>query len=277
MREITLAALSETEVNIAGIEVFAESWVSRKRFALYAETPRPCSALFCVCTDIRVSFCPVGGEPVAAKIGDIVYIPQGLCYRVSVEGGTANGIDTYTVNLRLTDEAGAPLRLGDAVTILTRAPDGRFVPFFARLYERRGLLQRKAELFTLLDALNAAESGQPAPYYPIRLGVEALRSEWNRSERIEKYAALCGLSEAYFYQCFRQWAGQSPVEYRNELRLGNAETMLRCTDMRIGEIAGLCGFADPLYFARCFTRRYGDSPRAYRQRHREFEPHSNFL
>lgn len=268
MREITPGRLGEAEINVSGIEVFAESWVSRKRFSLYAEMPRPCSALFCVCTDIRVSFCPAEGGVVVARQGDIVSIPQGLCYHVTVEGGTSSSIDTYTVNFALTDAAGEPIRLGGVVTVLTCAPDGRYVPSFARLYERRGLLRRKAELFALLDAIDAAEAGQPTPYYPIRLGVEALRSEWNRSERIEKYAALCGVSEAYFYQCFRQWAGQSPVEYRNELRLANAETMLRCTDMRIGEIAGLCGFADPLYFARCFTRRYGDSPRAYRQRYR---------
>ena len=125
MREIMPGRLGEVEMNVSGIEVFAESWVSRKRFGLYAETRRPCSALFCVCTDIRVRFSPAEGKEVVAGLGDIVYIPQGLCYRVAVEGGTPGCIDTYTINFALTNASGEPMRLGDAVTVLTCAPDGR--------------------------------------------------------------------------------------------------------------------------------------------------------
>ena len=79
-----------------------------------------------------------------------------------------------------------------------------------------------------------------------------------------KYAALCGISIAYFYRCFRKWSGKSPVEYRNLLRLSNAEAMLRNSDMRMGEIASLIGFDDPFYFCRVFAKQYGMSPRAYR-------------
>ena len=58
------------------------------------------------------------------------------------------------------------------------------------------------------------------------------KAEKNR-EKIEKYAALCGISEAYFYRCFHKWAGKSPVEYRNLIRLSNAEAMLRYTDIML--------------------------------------------
>ena len=90
--------------------------------------------------------------------------------------------------------------------------------------------------------------------------------EFFSNEKMEKYAALCGVSETYFYRCFREWCGKSPVEYRNALRLSNAESMLRHTDMSIGEIAGLVGFDDPFYFSRVFAKHFGCSPKRYRSR-----------
>ncbi|MBR2337229.1 MAG: helix-turn-helix transcriptional regulator, partial [Clostridia bacterium] len=90
--------------------------------------------------------------------------------------------------------------------------------------------------------------------------------EWNKNERIEKYADICGISAAHFYNCFRESFGKSPVEYRNSLRLSNAETMLKSTDMRIGEIAQAVGYEDPFYFCRVFTKKNGLSPKKYREK-----------
>jgi AraC-like DNA-binding protein len=121
----------------------------------------------------------------------------------------------------------------------------------------------------LLDLMAESSTQSNDAYYPIRKGIDALGEEWNKNERIEKYADLCGVSATYFYRCFRRWSGKSPVEYRNTLRLSNAESLLRCTDMRIGEISELVGFEDPFYFCRLFRERFGASPQGYRKRTRE--------
>lgn len=274
MKPFEIDTLRQRELNVRDIEVFAESWSKRKHFSLYETVPRPCAALFFICTDVQVSFYPQGQKEVTAGKGTVVWIPAGIRYRVTVSGGCGNQIDTYTVNFVLLDESNLPLSVFDTVTVLSGTDHHRLEIRAAGLCETvhrvdgnamRNRLKIKSEFFALLDALIASAMERTDAYYPIRAGADALREEWNQNEKIEKYAALCGISNAYFYRCFHRWAGKSPVEYRNLIRLSNAEAMLRYTDMKIGEISDLIGFDDAFYFCRIFANRYGMSPREYRK------------
>ena len=127
----------------------------------------------------------------------------------------------------------------------------------------------KNAFYALLDAAAASEPELPAEYYPIRAGVEAIKREWSKNEKIERYAQMCDISAAYFYRCFRKWCKKSPVEYRNSIRLANAEALLRATDMPINEISNIVGYDDPFYFCRLFTKKNGISPQKYRRSVRE--------
>ena len=250
-------------------EVFPESWERRRSFAQYKTCPRPCHGLFFIKTDIRVSFFAQNGHTVHAERGDVVFLPQDSLYHVFVDRGTPDEIDSYTVNFSLTDENGEDIFFAERICVLCRDGDGILDMYFQKLGEAAhhnggNRLRLLARFYDLLDAVASLASGRSGSYYIIRAGAEALRSEWNRNEKMEKYAALCGISETYFYRCFREWSGKSPVEYRTALRLSNAEAMLRHTDMSVGEIAGVVGFDDPFYFSRSFTKAYGLSPKAYR-------------
>ena len=276
MNNMTINALRQREWSVRDIEVFAESWSKRKQFSLYEKEPRPCSALFFINSDVRVSFHPQDGKERIAKKGDVVWIPSGIRYRVAVSSGTPQ-IDTYTVNFTLRDEANVPFGVFHEITIFSDTENHRLTVRAAGLWETanriegdsaytgRNLLKLKSEFLALLDSLIESALERNDAYYPIRVGADALRDEWNQNEKIEKYAALCGISEAYFYRCFHKWAGKSPVEYRNLIRLSNAEAMLRYTDMKIGEISEQIGFEDSFYFCRIFAKRYGMSPRDYRK------------
>lgn len=271
MRLIKLASLGGEDLFFGRPEVFPESWENRRGFSQYRELPRPCHALFFVKTDIRVDFFSQTGETVTARRGDTVFIPEGSLYHVSVEGGTPDAIDTYTVNFKMWDSAGEPLSLSERICLLCGKSEGVLDMHFQKLHQAAhvgvggSLLRLRAALYDLLDAMVTAAMGLPEVFYIIREGAEALRAAWNRNEPIARYAALCGISETYFYRCFREWSGKSPIEYRNALRLSNAEAMLRHTDMQISEIAGVVGFDDPFYFSRIFTGHFGLSPKAYRK------------
>ena len=280
MRYVDLTELRCMGCDVRDAEIFPESWTKRHAFSLYESTPRPCSALFLVCTDIRVTFFSKNGNAVTALCGDVVWIPAGSCYHVRVEGGSVMHIDTYTLNFCLLDEDGEEISFSDSIKVLAHRLDGVLEPRARALSEaihrvdgevmggKRNRLKIKAEFFAFLDVLAASPLTHADCYYPIRLGAEALRNEWNLNERIEKYADMCGISSAYFYQCFRAWSGQSPVEYRNGIRLSQAQSMLRNTDMRIGEIAEIIGFEDPFYFCRVFSKCFGMSPKEWRKKRR---------
>lgn len=98
MRILPPEQLAETDFWIRDLEIFPESWTKRQHFAAYAKEPRSTSAIFLVATDIRVIFTPQVGAPITAERGALVWIPEEIRYRVEVEGGSENRIDTYTLN-----------------------------------------------------------------------------------------------------------------------------------------------------------------------------------
>ena len=273
MKTISVSELCYLDVDFTITDIFPENWLQRKEFSLYKNKQRPCSALFFVCSDIQVSFFLPEGTPVlTAGKGDIVFIPQGVCYYVCVSGVVGTKTDTFTINLHFYDEGHNEFLLHDRIVLLSRCTDNRQEMCLKNLSnafhrEKRNLAKTKGEFFLLLDLIQSSVTQNDDFYYPIRKGAEAFCEEWDKNEKIEKYAQMSGVSVTYFYRCFKKWTGSSPVEYRNTLRLSNAESLLRCTDIKIQEISEIIGFENPYYFCRLFTSAYGSSPKYYRQRH----------
>ena len=270
MRTITLRELDTMYVQLRELWVFPENWSHSVAYLRYKDAPRPTSGLFIVCTDVEARFYPKDRPVVTAGKGDVVFIPRGVHYHAEVLGGKNDRIDTYTLNLQLVSPEGEELLLSDEIAVIATRQDDLFAIRAAAVsgavhrVGQPGTLKVQAALYHLLDALSASAQEDAEDHYLIRPGCEALRSEWNQNRKIEEYAAMCGMSPAYFYRCFRRYAGKSPVEYRNQIRLLNAETMLRHTEIRVGEIAKAVGFSDPFYFCRIFAAAYGLSPRRYR-------------
>lgn len=274
---ISLNELCYTNVDFKIIDLFHENWIQRKEFFLYKEKARPSSALFFVCssTDV-VFFLADGTKKITAKKGDVVFIPKGTRYYVRVFENEKK-TDTYTVNLCFFDDQQNELLLNDKIELIAHFQNNH--PFFylqrlncafhraseASHGKTYNFAKIKGEFFLLLDSIQDSASKKYSFYYPIKRGIEALMEEWNQNEKIEKYALLSEVSITYFYRCFRKWSGKSPVEYRNILRLSNAESLLINTDAKVQEISQAVGFDDPFYFCRLFTSVYGISPKGFRE------------
>ena len=75
------------------------------------------------------------------------------------------------------------------------------------------------------------------------------------------------LSYKHMAAVFKREKGITMQQYHNSLRMQQAGYMLTSTLLSIGEIAEALGFADALYFSRCFHRFHGNSPTEYRASH----------
>lgn len=82
---------------------------------------------------------------------------------------------------------------------------------------------------------------------------------------VHALAAMQHRSVSGFRNKFKEYAGMSPQEYINTVRLGEASRLLITTDTSIENIAALCGYSDPMYFSRFFRHKIGQSPRQYRK------------
>ena len=133
-------------------------------------------------------------------------------------------------------------------------------------------LEDQASAFLLLkEILNASE-----PRETLFMAVEGFRELESAIRLIHKHkfekltldelAQCCHCSRSSFEKKFRRVFGTPPGQYLLNLRLSAAETMLRETDDSCAQIAEACGFSNQFIFSRLFSKRYGISPRDYRNR-----------
>lgn len=82
---------------------------------------------------------------------------------------------------------------------------------------------------------------------------------------IDKIAAANGFSHDHFFKSWKKCFNVSPTQYINNLRLEAAARRLKESNIPISEIIREVRFAGEYVFYRCFRRKYGMTPAAYRQ------------
>lgn len=69
----------------------------------------------------------------------------------------------------------------------------------------------------------------------------------------------------YLAKKFKQETQQTVSEYVNEVRLKEAQFMLKATEFKVEDIAYYVGYNDKKYFSKTFKKTLGSSPSEYRQ------------
>lgn len=126
------------------------------------------------------------------------------------------------------------------------------------------ILEALLHVFVTAPLPNRDEASHPA----LAAALDHVRAQWRGGMRPIGLAELAGaasVSKEHLTRLFHERYGTGVVGALELVRLAHAETLLERTNLRVGEIAASCGFADPLYFSKRFRSAYGVSPRAYRQ------------
>ncbi|MCL7715164.1 helix-turn-helix transcriptional regulator [Stenotrophomonas mori] len=101
-----------------------------------------------------------------------------------------------------------------------------------------------------------------------------LEGNSHRVVRIGELAELTNFSSWYLSKTFHSLYQESPQSLSARLRLERAATLLRDTDMMIGEVAEASGFDNCCSFARAFRARFGQSATRYREASAHLPPES---
>jgi len=86
-----------------------------------------------------------------------------------------------------------------------------------------------------------------------------------REVSLESTAESVGITSSYLSRLFKEKTGQHFHDYVRHRRLSTAAGLLKETSLSAGDIANQVGYGDVAYFSRIFRKRYGSSPRDYRQ------------
>ena len=99
--------------------------------------------------------------------------------------------------------------------------------------------------------------------------IQYIDRHYNEKITLEQLAKRTHISKSYLTRRFRQFTGETIVNYINKLRIQYAREMLVNSEKNITEIAWAVGFDSPKYFHRVFKKETGESPAAFRRRHVE--------
>ncbi len=93
-----------------------------------------------------------------------------------------------------------------------------------------------------------------------------IQKHYQNDVSLYEAADYLDITEGHLASLFRKQTGKTFVQALTEHRLAVACTLLRDPRNRISEVAQMCGYNDPAYFAKVFRRTVGSSPREFRDR-----------
>jgi len=108
------------------------------------------------------------------------------------------------------------------------------------------------------------------PIEPPWLGRVLMHIEKNMRRPItaSEIFALAERSSTFVENVFKARLGMPVQAYVTSVKMREARRLLANPDLRISEVAYLCGFSSPQYFCRTFASVFGTNPRTFREQAR---------
>lgn len=128
----------------------------------------------------------------------------------------------------------------------------------AALRRKTLVLQMVLSLHDAQQQLAGTTTGQPH----IEQALALIHERFNRNLPIPALAREVGLSTTHFRRRFHAYTGRSPVAYIRDLRIAEAQRLLR-EGLPIKQVATATGYEDPFYFMRVFRATVGMPPGAF--------------
>ena len=166
----------------------------------------------------------------------------------------------YTVNFDLYPESCLPRQLSEGCYMLCES-----APAHARLFERivtshgtqaagssMAATACRYEILSLIAETLSEDENGAAFHLRLRPAVDHLRLHFTEAVSNALLATLCNMSETHFRREWMRAYHQTPLSYRDGLRIEHAKELLLHAHLSVGEIARECGFEDESYFGRFF-------------------------
>ena len=77
------------------------------------------------------------------------------------------------------------------------------------------------------------------------------------NKKLSYYADLCSISQSNFRKLFKEYTGQSFIDYRNTIRVHEAKKLIDNEVMTKTEAAYLCGFNNMSFFYKVYNKFNG--------------------
>ena len=193
-----------------------------------------------------------------------IYIPESYCLEVGEEYRRA-GSKTL---LRLPDalQFADPTVLGVARSLAEQVQLGA-----PNLYAEAGARFLAAHLMLTMNRSSEARhrsAGKNLTDQRLRRVLDYMEHHFAEDVSLQTLAREAGISLFHFTRLFKAKVGATPHRRVVLLRMQHAQTLLRCTDLPVAEVALESGYTHLGHFAAAFKRNTGTLPSIFRQQSR---------
>ncbi len=240
-------------------------------------------------TSGTVKLC-IGTEEAYATLGDFVYVPPTLVYRISAIEGEAS-IRSLVFNLSVIESSMENFdnEIFYMFYIQSRNKISTFTvghPVYecikACMHESYDeyiskdvcyKLPIRANIYRMMTVLlryygGSRDEADRVVYHNVmrlRPVVNYIDEHMGEKIYIETLADMITVSPDYFTKMFKESIGKTPIDYINGVRVNRALALLSETDISVNDISDSLGFSNPNYFHKIFKQYIDTSPLAYRK------------
>lgn len=202
----------------------------------------------------------IGTQPVTLRTGELLLLPPQCCHAVQPEENAR----LLALAFESTEELSAGSYLRHTIPPTSIAASMLALLCSPSLIE--DARDRLLEAFLLQSAAMPGLQIIAPPPDSLPLNILAYINAHFREElSLTDLTAVFHVSSSHIIHVFNPLFGLSPIQYLIRRRIGEAQLLLRKTDLNAAEIAGCVGIINRNYFYRTFKRFTGLSPSRYRE------------
>ena len=212
-----------------------------------------------------------GVEKLELEKGDLFYIPEGIRYTAVWSGNPQ--IEYYNFNVVSNSYDSSLSSGGFALQKIEALSNAETLDTVKRVFELMQTEERVKKIEALglyycfyAKAFPLLAVAEPPKYSPLLIkALDYIEKHYTENFSISALATHCYVSESRLHHIFTEKLGQTPIKYRNALRVEKAAHDLRAAALSIEAIAEKYGFNSPTYFRETFKEYTGMTPTEYRR------------
>lgn len=97
----------------------------------------------------------------------------------------------------------------------------------------------------------------------IAKAIARIRQDFRAPLTVTELARLAGMSQSSFHEHFKAVTGTTPLQYLKDLRLIEAQSLLRDGRRSVSATSFEVGYESPTHFSRDYSRKFGCPPRQH--------------
>lgn len=184
------------------------------------------------------------------KQNQLVYMAKGSEYRLDFFDTDPSRADTIVIRFQMTDLNGEDIIPTTMPMICMKDVDLSFSMLINSMADefKNNIVcipELKSSIYKLLATICQKRKKRAIKnkYTCIYTGIKLL--EQNNGMKIGDIAEICGVSECYFRKLFKEYSGESPMDFRQHYRIEKSKQLLLSDEwLSVSEIAEELNFSD---------------------------------